>query len=264
MLRVIALSIALIFSLGAIIPLATNYSEAGPRFSKKKKKKLKKYSRAWWRAYKAREKRNKTLAARRRALRARQLILARQASNGASPESALYSKQNSKVADFTPALLPSGETAPPTWKRGQATTNELQFRVDDGGGRQIGTAAISVVGPAMGADSGVGRSKSVGGVSVAALRRTVIDRMMKEEGWIVNDFQKDVNGKKIYVVVAASPGAGGQVQNRTFYFTEVEGKIYSLATNAPNETSERLAEESEKVINSLQRRTAPAQQAGLR
>ena len=82
---------------------------------------------------------------------------------------------------------------------------------------------------------------------------------MKEEGWVVNDYQKDLGGRKVYVVVAQSKGAGGQVQSRTFYFTEVEGRIYSLATNAPNETSERLAQESERVINSLQRANRPTQ-----
>ena len=41
-----------------------------------------------------------------------------------------------------------------------------------------------------------------------------------------------------------------------FYFTEVDGRIYSVATNSPAEAAERLAEESEKVINSLQSQSA--------
>jgi hypothetical protein len=49
-----------------------------------------------------------------------------------------------------------------------------------------------------------------------------------------------------------------------FYFTEVDGRIYNVATNSPVEESERLAEESEKVINSLQRRVRPAQRASLK
>jgi hypothetical protein len=49
-----------------------------------------------------------------------------------------------------------------------------------------------------------------------------------------------------------------------FYFTEVDGRIYSVATNAPTDASERLAEESEKVIYSLQRKTQNVQQAAFK
>jgi hypothetical protein len=278
MVRVIALALSLVLSLGAIIPLATNFSEAGPKhnYKKKKKNKIKKYSRAWWRQYHQRQKRRKALAARKRALQRRQSMLAEQRFEiGADRSPAVVrvseksgrNRQRAAARDaFAPALLPSGESAPPSWKRGLESKGELQFRVDDDGGRQIGSASLSVVGPAMGADSDTGgRNKTLGGVSTGALRRTVIDRMMKEDGWVVNDYQKDLGGgKKVYVVVAQSRGAGNQIQSRTFYFTESEGRIYSLATNSPNEISERLAQESEKVINSLQRANRATQQAELR
>ena len=160
-------------------------------------------------------------------------------------------KENSATA----ALLPSGESAPRSWKQAPSTSSELQFRVDNGGGQQIGAASLSVVGPATESDAGTAwlNRKTLGGVSTSALRRTVIDKMMKEGGWIVNDYQKSINGRRVFVVVAQSKDVAGQLQSRLFYFTEVEGKIYSLATSAPNEASERLARESEKVINSLQR-----------
>jgi hypothetical protein len=273
MLRVIALAIALMLSLGAIIPLATNSSEAGPRhYSKKKKKKIKKYSRAWWRMYHQRKRNRQAIAARKRALQARQEMLAKQRLENnwdEAPQMVKVSDKSNRKAvkeNTAAAILPSGAPAPSSWKRGTATGSELKFRVDDDGGKQIGSASLAVVGPAMGADSDNVRSKTVGGVSTSALRRTVIDRMMKEDGWVVNDYQKDVNGKKVYVVVAQSKGAQGQTQSRFFYFTEVEGRIYSLSTNTPNETSERLAVESEKVINSLQRSNAvrPVQSAELR
>jgi hypothetical protein len=270
--RAIALSLALLVSLGTIIPLATNHSEAGPKYSrkKKKKKKLKKYSRAWWKWYRAKQRRQRAIAARKRALRLRQLRLARLKKLGAAaqkPEMAKASKpaKTTQKADESVALLPSGEAAPKGWKKNQATPNELQFSVNDGG-RTIGTASLGVVGPAVGPDNNVGRGKTVGGVQTSALRRTVIDRMMKEQGWIVNDYQKEVGGKKVYVVVAQAPSAAdGRPQSRLFYFPEVEGRIYSLATSAPDDASERIAEESEKVINSLQRAGGrPVQRAELR
>jgi hypothetical protein len=107
----------------------------------------------------------------------------------------------------------------------------MRFNVEDNGS-QIGSAAISVVGPAS--SENAGHNKTVGGVPQASLRRTVIDRMVRENGWVVNDYQKEVGGKKVYVVVAQTQD-GGTMQNRMFYFTEVEGRIYSVATNAPSD-----------------------------
>ncbi len=294
MLRAIALSLALLLSLGTIIPLATEYSEAKPKYShkKKKKKKLKKYSRAWWRSYHRNIKRKKAIAKRKRALRIKQILLARakkaaeKAQNESTavmenpiqpvvtvePKTAEVKKlpsmpkvadkkvnQRQRVAageDSEAAVLPSGEAAPTGWKRNGATKDE--FRVDDESGNTVGSASITVVGQAAGEDNS-GNKKTLGGVPTSALRRTVIDKMVKEEGWVVNDYQKEVNGRKVYVVVAQSPGAGNRVQSRIFYFTEVDGKIYSLATNSSTDTSERLAKDSERVINSLLRRATQAE-----
>jgi hypothetical protein len=47
-----------------------------------------------------------------------------------------------------------------------------------------------------------------------------------------------------------------------FYFTEADGRIYSLTTNSSSDDAERLADESEKVINSLHR-SRPTQQASI-
>ncbi len=265
LIRAIALSIALLVGVGAIVPLATEYAEAGPRKNnkyKKKHKKYKKYSKRWWRNYYAKKKRNRAIAARKRGLRLRQIRLANARKAGQNGEAKQNSAAKTKVVNETAAVLPSGEQAPKGWKKGQASASELQFRVDDNNGSQVGSASISVVGPAMG-DESAGRNKTVGGVPQTSLRRTVIDRMVRENGWVVNDYQKEIGGKKVYVVVAQSQ-VGAGVQSRMFYFTEVDGRIYSVATNAPNDSAERLAEESEKVINSLQRRVQPTQQAGLK
>lgn len=267
MIRAIALSLALLIGIGAIVPLMTDYAEAGPRKQRKykqKKKKLKKYSKAWWREYRKKKKRQQAVAKRKRLLRLRQLRLARaaQENKNTDPLARPSVVKNAKKSEDTgEAVLPTGEKAPQGWKKAQTSPGELQFRVDDGNGAQIGSASISVVGPATGDDVTSGRNKSLAGVPQASLRRTVIDRMIRENGWVVNDYQKEVNGKKVYVVVAQSQAGNGRVQSRMFYFTEVEGRIYSVATNAATEDAERLAEESEKVINSLQNRTRTVQQA---
>lgn len=262
--RSIALSLALLIGIGTIIPLATEFAEAGPKTKRNKRhaKKYKKYSRAWWRQYRARMKRKKAMQARKRQLRLRRIRLARAAAkaanNGEKPAVAKVKKSSSPSAA---AVLPSGDPAPAGWRNAATSPSELQFRVDNSSGAQVGSASISVVGPAMGDGSNYGRNKTVGGVATTALRRDVIDKMIRENGWVVNDYQKEISGQQVYVVVAQSQAKNGSVQSRMFFFTEVDGKIYSVSTNSPVHEQERLAEESEKVINSLKSRVRPAQRA---
>jgi hypothetical protein len=270
--RAIALSLALLVGIGTIVPFVTDSTEAGPRYKKKKKKrewKVKKYSKRWWQLYRTQEKRKKALAARKRALRAKQILLARQkAEKAGSDEQAVVAptvdkkgEVRERVAvkeDAPPPTLPSGKKAPKSFKQSQASNNELEFRVSDDGGNNLGSASLTVFGMAQGEDADNGRNKMVGGIPTSNLRREVINRMMKEEGWVVNDYQKTVNGKKVYVVVAQS-SVKGVVQSRQFYFTEVDGKVYTLATTSPNEVQDLIARESEKVIQSLQRGSRPTQ-----
>ena len=261
--RAIALTLALLISIGTIIPLGTDSAEAGPRTSKKryKKKKYKKYSKRWWRQYRARMKRKRALQARRRAMRLRQLRLARKRANGNRNRKAVVAAKPKPAAAVAPessvAMLPSGQAAPSSWKRASSTSGEINFSLDNGNG----SAAISVVGPATGETVDSGRQRAVGGVPTTALRREVINRMVRENGWVVNDYQKTIGGRSVYVVVAQSQN-GARVHSRMFYFTEADGRIYSVATNSASESADRIAEESEKVIFSLASR--PAQQALVR
>ncbi|MBK9214339.1 MAG: hypothetical protein IPM59_01860 [Chloracidobacterium sp.] len=263
--RAIALSLALLIGGATIIPLATELAEAGQRKPKKKKRYwrgVKKYSKRWWQLYRAQERRKKLRAKRRRALRLRQLRLAKARSTQPSRTRDSWRSTGTKVykPDASPqTVLPSGDPAPAGWRQATVSPTELQFRVDNSSGAQVGSASISVVGPAL--MPGEYNRKSVGGVATSALRRDVIDRMIRENGWVVNDYQKDIAGQSVYVVVAQSQARNGQVQSRMFYFTEVEGKIYTVATNSPMQEAERLADESEKVINSLKSRVRSTQRA---
>ncbi len=274
LIRAIALSLALLIGIGAIIPIATEFADAKTKQSQRHKKKrywrgVKKYSKRWWQLYRAQERRKRANAKRRRTLRLRQLRLAkaRAAETGTSSESTASrgsSARNVRTEPSKSAVLPTGDPAPSRWKTAETSPSELQFRVDNSSGDQVGSASITVVGPAV-ADSQVNsRNKSVGGVATTSLRREVINKMIQENGWVVNDYQKEIGGRPVYVVVAQSQARNGRVQSRMFYYTEVDGRIYSVATNSPVEESERLAEESEKVINSLQRRVRPAQRAALK
>jgi hypothetical protein len=259
--RAIALTLALLIGLGTIIPLGTDSAEAGPRTSKKykKNKKYKKYSKRWWRQYRARMKRKRALQARRRAMRLRQLRMARKRGNGNRTAKPVAAAKVNKPAESSVSMLPSGQAAPAGWKRAASTSSEVNFSVDNGNG----SASISVVGPATGETVDTGRNRVLAGVPTTALRREVINRMIRENGWVVNDYQKSIGGRSVYVVVAQSQN-GGRVHSRMFYFTEADGRIYSVATNSAADAADRMAEESEKVIFSLQSGPRPVQQAAVR
>jgi hypothetical protein len=261
--RAIALTLALLIGIGTIIPFGTDFAEASSRTSKKykKHKKYKKYSKRWWRQYRARMKRKRALQARRRAMRLRQLRLARLHKARNRPAKPVVAAKAAKPAatESAVAMLPSGQAAPAGWRRSASTSSEVSFSVDNGNG----SAAISIVGPATGETVDTGRNRTVGGVATNALRREVINRMIRENGWVVNDYQKSIGGRSVYVVVAQSQN-GGRLQSRMFYFTEADGRIYSVATNSATEAADRIAEESEKVIFSLQSGPRPVQQAAVR
>ena len=291
MLRAIVLSLALFIGLGALIPLATDYAEAGQKKQKKSKKRsAKKYSKEWWRAYRARKRNDSSLEKRKESMRLKQLRLAKEreeeiAKNGGkwikittwNGENWVAKNEWIAVTSASPTVPvpdamavksevvkdePAAKAKSRRDKRMKETPNaEAQFKVTNKTGEELGSASITVVGAASGEDSN--RSKTLSGVSTSSLRRTVIDQMIRENGWVVNDYQKEVSGKKVYVVVAQAPGLGGQVQSRMFYFTEVDGRIFSVATNSPTEKSGQIADESEKIVTVLQNRSR-TMQAGLR
>src|SRR5919206_498160 len=74
-----------------------------------------------------------------------------------------------------------------------------------------------------------------GALPVTALRRTVIDRMVAEGGWVTNDVIEESHGRRVFVVLAQTGTPGAPARSWTFYFTEIDGRVYSLATTAPVE-----------------------------
>jgi hypothetical protein len=94
--------------------------------------------------------------------------------------------------------------------------------------------------------------KMLGGVAVADLRRMVIDKMVASGGWVVNDFVREINGERVFVVTARTPKDALTPEKAwTFYFTEAGGRIYGLTTDAPVESAERMTNEAERFIQSL-------------
>lgn len=241
--RAITLTLLVLLSVGVLVPLTTSWSEASrKRAQQQQQRKVKKYSRAWWRAYYAKMRRNRLAAQRRR-----ELMAQKPATNSGD----LNKMKVVPVVDDKTANQPvSG------WTGESVQNGEAKFRVSDASGNQIGSAQLAVVAAAMPEPAyeipAKQRAQMLGGVSIANFRRAVIDRMIREEGWIVNDYSQEIAGKKVFIVVGQT-SKNGATSSRLFYFTEIDNRIYSLSTTAPADYADKLASDAELFIRKMQR-----------
>ncbi|HVF55434.1 MAG TPA: hypothetical protein VM934_04740 [Pyrinomonadaceae bacterium] len=187
----------------------------------------------------------------------------------ASPSPFLKSSPNAAPSPFASAPTAAGAASrearkfsslpvPRTWQNVSSTLGgEFKFSLRGAEGRAVGTAVWTRLALAPSAPTDR-RGKTLGGVSHAALRRTVIDRMVAEGGWVVNDFERELDGQRVFVVIAQSEGEGGVRRNWTYYFTETDGQLYSLATTAPTQFADAVAADAEGVVSSVATRARAA------
>ena len=93
----------------------------------------------------------------------------------------------------------------------------------------------------------------LGGVAYTDLRRTVIDKMVNAGGWVVNDRQREIGGHKVFEVIAQTP-ANNQTKSDevwNFYFTEINGRVYSLTTRSAAGASTKVAADAEQFITTF-------------
>lgn len=197
------------------------------------KRSSRKYTARWWHTYREQKREEEALAKRKAAMAARREALQRQ-----------------HAASDAYGFVEQAEAQPT--ESGLETLTQMVMNSD-------GTVSLVEVGPAIGETMNVGRRSLLGGISTTALRRTVIDQMIRENGWVENDFQKQVDGKTVYVVVAKAPDAKNGVRLKTFYFTEAKGKIYRVSASAPKDAPEQAAEKSEEMIKTLDGSKKPQQ-----
>jgi len=143
--------------------------------------------------------------------------------------------------------LPSG------WSAESATKGTTSFRIASSGTPTQATLAVVAAAPAN-ANQLVGREQrnNLAGLPFSDLRRTVIDRMISTGGWVVNDRQREIAGHRVFEVIAQTPANSDkpeQVWN--FYFTEVNGRIYSLTTHSAMGLTGKLAADAEKFLGSF-------------
>ena len=235
MLRTITLSVLILVSVVVMLPFASSTAHGLRQSSvSQHQRHYRRHSRAWWRRHRARVRLRRAAALAHRS----------------SPLGPVLDNSLTPVA--TPAALPK---LPTGWQSASvASGNELKFRTE-----------VSAPVPTQGTLAVVARSRPnpayltqkeqrtmLSGVAFSDLRRIAIDKMINTGGWVINDYQREVNGSRIFVVIAQTPSDGRSPEKAwQFYFAEVGGKIYSLTLNTPVEFSDKLAAEGEKFISSI-------------
>jgi hypothetical protein len=260
MIRTIAISLILLLSVGVMLPFGNSAHGVRQSAQVGHRKHGRYRSRAWWRRYRARmrQKRAAAALAHRNAL----LTLPKNISvgdlSGLSAPPLPSAAANSAV---TTTLPPPAMTA--TASNGQVrprVVNPAHSAYAAPAAKLPGQINLSVV--ALSRQNPVfltlrEQKRMLAGVPVADLRRMVIDKMVTNGGWVVNDFVREVNGNRIFVVTARTPKDALTPEKAwTFYFTEAGGRVYGLTTEAPVESADRMTTEAERLIDSLRAKSA--------
>jgi len=146
--------------------------------------------------------------------------------------------------------LPNG------WSPDSNSKGASTFRIapPNGAPEARATLAVVAVAPAS-ADQIIGREQRrvLGGVSFTDLRRSVIDKMITLGGWVVNDRQREMGGQRVFEVIAQTPATsdGKPEQLWNFYFTEVNGRVYSLTTRTTGGQTEKMAGDAENFLSNF-------------
>jgi hypothetical protein len=239
MLRTITLSLLMLVTVLSMLPFDQSTAH-GIRQSSvsqgRQRSHYRRHSRAWWRRYRARMRRRRAAALAHRRAR-------------------LAPKIPQPIAAGAPSVTLT-TNLPMGWN-GETTGNntEMRFRTGTVSGSVPGEAALAVVAqsrPTPGYLTQREERRMLAGTAVTDLRRIVIDKMITAGGWVVNDYQRDMDGYRVFVVTAQTPSdARSPEKSWNFYFTELNGRIYSLTTNTPRQYSDRMAADAEKFIGSL-------------
>ena len=269
MLRPIAIALILVLSVGIMLPFANSAHGVRQTVQVGQRRHHRYRSRAWWRRYRARL-RQKRLAAelahRNAALSLPQNLTAADLQGLSGPQ--LPSLPSNSVATETlpppvmtapvaatsnaahASALTNGATRPRVVNPGHPAFKSATPAAPLPGTMNLAVVAMSRPNPAF--LTSREEKKMLGGVAVGDLRRMVIDKMVSSGGWVVNDFVREVNGSRVFVVTARTPKDALTPEKAwTFYFTEAGGRIYGLTTDAPVEFAERMTSEAERFIESL-------------
>src|SRR6266404_6722892 len=203
MLRKFALSLLMLLSVVALLPFADSAAHGIRQSISMHRRHHRRHSRRWWRHHRALMRRRQAAMAHRRAL---------------------LSLQRTPIASTTvpapPAVLPqlsNGWSSLPT-----APNGEMKFRTNGNAPDQAALSVVALSRPAPAFLTNKEQRQMLSGVSFTELRRTVIDKMIKAGGWVSNDYEREVSGRRVFVVTAQTPADGRSPDKAwNFYFTEV-------------------------------------------
>ncbi|HEY0385248.1 MAG TPA: hypothetical protein VGC64_04520 [Pyrinomonadaceae bacterium] len=264
--RVAALVLVILLSISILLPLVNSSAHRTNRPSMSRRHRGHRHSRAWWRRYRSRRQQQRAALARRRSL-----VSQREHNNNvAAPDierpvlssvalpvgnRANDSRGGASASASTAAsalLAPERRSTTPVVMNGQT-----QFRLYAENGQVVGVASLSAV-TANRVNVELLNSRmqrrQLAGVPFADLRHQVIEKMIAGNGWVVNDLEREINGHRVFVVVAqTASSADGRTPAEAwnFYFTEIDGRIYSLAAHAPLDATAQMDAESAKVLATL-------------
>jgi hypothetical protein len=275
MLRTIAISLILLLSVGVMLPFSN--SAHGVRQSTQVGRRSARYhSRAWWRRYRARMRKKRAaaleLAHRKAMLSQLQNIPVNEMTISNLPMLTNNpTVSNVPLSTEAPVMTASVSAVPTSTekasevesstqnmssvKTASANASDAKQPLKSVSAKLPGQMNISVV--ALSRPNPVfltarEESKMLAGTPVADLRRIVIEKMVVAGGWVINDFVREINGSRVFVVTARTPREANSPEKAwAFYFTEADGRIYGLATDAPLDSAERMSNEAERFINKL-------------
>lgn len=145
---------------------------------------------------------------------------------------------------------------PNNWSATSASRGSSNFRIALQNGMPEAQAALAVVAaapPKSFQPLPSEQKKMLGGVTFTDLRRSVIDKMITAGGWVVNDRQREIGGHRVFEVIAQTPatsdGKSEQVWN--YYFTEINGRVYSLSTRSANAANQKIAADAEQFLSTF-------------
>ena len=264
MLRTIAIALTLVLSIGVMLPLANSAHGVRQTIELGQQQGHHRYrSRAWWRRYRARMRQKRLAAelAHRNALLALPQNISVAEISGVSQPALPSAPANTAASDAAlppPVMMASVATAPATPSNGETrprvvNPNHAAFKAEPAklpGTMNLAVVAMSRPNPAF--LTYREEKRMLGGVAVADLRRIVIDKMVSSGGWVVNDFVREVNGSRIFVVTGRTPKDALTPEKAwMFYFTEAGGRIYGLTTDSPVEFADQMTSQAERFIESL-------------
>jgi hypothetical protein len=265
MIRAVALSLLVLFSVAVIVPIMDSSAHSRGTASARHHRR---HSRAWWRRYHARVRRRRELA-RKRALEMKLNPGGIELNAGAS-----NAGQIPIAAHFTPmagSLVsdPRGawKAVVPTGWGGKyfAGNGEIRFKVLSGDGHLAGFSSVAPVNVATSSNVLLPlkqKQRFLANVAFTDLRAIVINKMMASNGWVVNDVDLQIEGHRVYAVQAqTAASAGTAAQCWTFFFTELDGRVYSVSVAAQPEYFEQVNAGAERFIGSL-KSSKPAADTG--